>query len=192
MEERKYSIREVCEIVGEKEYTLRYIEKALNLEIERDESKNRWYSEEVLDTLKRVKKLKDQGLNYKGIKAIFETEEIMAMQDEVALTSEENNLILRDKEISISNEQLIKLQQFLTNIISKCIDDSVNNKIDSLENNLVDHLNELEEQNRKLKRTIDELELEQHFRELDDKLMRWQNSRVNRNKKSIFKRIFRK
>jgi len=75
----KYSIGQVCELIGLENFKLRYIEKTIGLEIERNDAGERIYRQADLETIKLIFKLKDQGLNYKAIKKVLEHhEEIVA------------------------------------------------------------------------------------------------------------------
>jgi DNA-binding transcriptional MerR regulator len=76
MKDINYKIGEVAEMLGIEQHTLRYLEHTLKLKITRDERGDRLYTENDLETLKLVLKLKNEnGLNTTAIKMALENME---------------------------------------------------------------------------------------------------------------------
>lgn len=75
MADQFYKISEVADLLGIEQHTLRYLENALKLKIQRNERSDRLYSESDLDTLRLVLALKARGLNTTAIKLALENNE---------------------------------------------------------------------------------------------------------------------
>ncbi|HWP97115.1 MAG TPA: MerR family transcriptional regulator [Syntrophomonadaceae bacterium] len=75
MADQFYKISEVADLLGIEQHTLRYLENALKLKIQRNERSDRLYSESDLDTLRLILALKAKGLNTTAIKLALENSE---------------------------------------------------------------------------------------------------------------------
>ena len=69
MENKRYIISEASQKTGLEPHVLRYWEDELGLEIERNELGHRYYSEEQINLLCRVKEMKHRGFQLKAIKS---------------------------------------------------------------------------------------------------------------------------
>lgn len=70
MSERKYTIKEASELVGVEAHVLRYWEEELDMNIKRNDMGHRYYEENDVKLLKKVKELKDRGIQLKAIKEL--------------------------------------------------------------------------------------------------------------------------
>jgi DNA-binding transcriptional MerR regulator len=132
MSEINYKIGEVSEILGIEQHTLRYLEHSLKLKITRDERGDRLYTENDLETLKLVLKLKNEkGLNTTAIKMALENMEQVDTKP-VAV----NNDIINPAFIEVTslaqkivdqNEELLRLNQKLNQRIDE-LEKSIENK----------------------------------------------------------------
>jgi MerR family transcriptional regulator, aldehyde-responsive regulator len=125
LEEIYYKIGEVSDLLGIEQHTLRYLEHSLKLKIQRDERGDRLYTENDLDILKMILKLKNEkGLNTTAIKMALENmkeneNDLMpATTIETMLPAliEMNGLANR---IIEQNEELIRQNQILTQRIEE-------------------------------------------------------------------------
>ena len=66
-----YSINQICELLGIEDFNLRYIEKTVGLNIERNNASEKIYSPKDVETLKFIFELNDKGLDYKTIKKVL-------------------------------------------------------------------------------------------------------------------------
>lgn len=189
--ENKFSIGEVCKILGCEQHNLRYIEKVLELSIERENNIERSYTIRDIEILKSVFDLKEQGLNYKAIKKVLERGE------EVAATCE-NTIELYNTATSLEVSK--DYDKFIKNIsfhIEKVVESIVVNTITTtLENYLVDKMEPLqqgivniEKKNDELKLSLEEMQAK-HFREIDEKLMSWRQEKFEKEKKGFWARLF--
>lgn len=191
--ENKFSIGEVCKILGCEQHNLRYIEKVLELSIERENNIERSYTIKDIETLKFVFDLKEQGLNYKAIKKVLEKGE------EVAATCD-NTIELYNTNTSLDLSK--DYDKFIKNIafhIEKTVESIVVNTINTtLENYLVDKMEPLqqgimniEKKNDELKLSLEEMQAK-HFKEIDEKLMAWRQEQFEKEKKGFWARLFKR
>ena len=68
---KEYSVSEKVRLVGVESHVLRYWEEELGLEIQRTRQGHRIYTEQDVETLCRVKELKEKGIQLKGIKILL-------------------------------------------------------------------------------------------------------------------------
>lgn len=117
MQEIYYKIGEVSEMLGLEQHTLRYLEHSLKLKIKRDERGDRLYTENDLETLKLVLKLKNEkGLNTTAIKMALENMEQEGTGTAVmkaGLTPAMAEVSSMAQQIIEQNEELIKQNQKL-------------------------------------------------------------------------------
>lgn len=168
MEDKKYTVGEVCKILNVKPYIVRYMDKALNLDIKRDEFSNRLYSTEDLDKLKSIKDLREQGIPYKKIKNIIENKQIAVK------TPEELNALI------LYNPQLKKVLELFSDNISININNLLSPELNKIENK-IDKINK---ENLQLKNVL-EIEQEKHYKQLDEKLTKWREESFNK-KRGLF------
>ena len=71
MEDTVYYISEASKKVEVEPHVLRYWEEELNLKIERNEMGHRCYTGKDIETLRRIRQLKEQGLQLKAIKLVL-------------------------------------------------------------------------------------------------------------------------
>lgn len=167
----------MCDILKCKPYTLRYIEKVLNLNIDRNDSSNRTYDQVIIDKLKLVFELKDHGLNYPAIKAFLEHQNII-VEDAVEETK---------KDIMLQDKKLNDFIELLTNKIGIEVKKSVNSKFEVL----TKEIDNLKLQNAQLQLQLTK-EQDEHFTELDGKLTKLREEMNQNSKKSFIEKLFKK
>lgn len=176
MNEKKYTINEVCNILNCKTHNLRYIEKALDIHVGRDEFLNRVYTQEDINRFKMIYELKDQGLNYQAIKKVLDHQEDI-IQDVVEDTR---------KDIVIKNDNVEQLIELLTKKITEEVKVSVLPMVEELSN----EVESLKVQNEELQRIILKNQ-EDHFSEFDNKLTKIREEMSQNQKKSLLERLFK-
>ena len=70
MSDKKYTIKEAANEVKVETHVLRYWEEELDMKIRRNEMGHRYYDENDIKLLKKVKELKDRGIQLKAIKEL--------------------------------------------------------------------------------------------------------------------------
>ncbi len=71
MEETRYMISDAAKRIDVEPHVLRYWEEELEMEIPRNEMGHRYYRDEDIETMRAVKRLKDQGFQLKAIKMLL-------------------------------------------------------------------------------------------------------------------------
>lgn len=174
--EKTYTIGEACELLNCEVHNLRYIEKAVGLEIQRNEFQERIYTHEDLVTLKSVFELKDQGLNYKAIKKVLEQQ-----GEEVAVTNTES--IATD--LVMQPDNIEKFMSFLANSVEQ----GVENKVAPMFNGIIDRMENLEKQNQELRDALEQAQ-QKYYKELYAKLTKLEEAQEVEKNQPWFKRIF--
>ena len=72
MEKKEYSVSEAVRLIGVESHVLRYWEEELQLEIRRTSQGHRVYSQENIETFRKVRDLKEHGLQLKAIRFLLE------------------------------------------------------------------------------------------------------------------------
>lgn len=178
MAEITYNISEICEKLNCESHNLRYLEKALELLIQRDKFQNRVYGEKDLANLEMIMDLKEKGLNFAAIK------KVLAQQEQVAETAVEETR----SDLVIQNKNLDTLINLLTTEITKSVEKIVNPRFEAL-------TNELEN----FKKTNIELQeqllhqQQEHFKNVDEKLNKWrEGNNKQEESRGFFSNFFRK
>lgn len=161
-----YSIKEVSERLEISYRTLHYYEKKFNLQINRDKSGNRIYTEENIHILEKILDFKSKGMSLDGIKTLFmekgiledERNDLIAL-DEVSLDIKEN--IIDEIRLAVSKEL-----KGTNEVLEKVLQDN-----DSLRKEL-----------RSIKR-----QNEEHYNKIDKRLTEWRNN----SEKPWWKKIFK-
>lgn len=131
MEEIRYIISDASKKIDVEQYTLRYWEEELNLDVKRNEMGHRYYREEDLEVFKAVKILKEKGYQLRAIKMMLP--DIIRMSQNGGQTIEQlqddwnKNQIVLDENQVVPTESEDKLEQF-TSILEKLV-------VQALENN---------------------------------------------------------
>ncbi|MGN0495941.1 MAG: helix-turn-helix domain-containing protein [Lachnospiraceae bacterium] len=129
MKDDHYLIKEAAAKVGVETHVLRYWEEELKMDIHRNDLGHRYYTEKNIEALKKVKELKNRGLQLKAIrnylemrkKQLSETDE----QEPVVVDTkpeEQDNQIVPVKTSSLDNEE--KMEQF-QKLMNKIVADAI-------------------------------------------------------------------
>ncbi|WP_051623602.1 helix-turn-helix domain-containing protein [Clostridium hydrogeniformans] len=186
MESKIFSIGEVCNLLDLKSHNLRYLEKALNLSPERDKSFNRVYTETDVKELKRVINLKKSGLNYDAIKKILNDEKDIDIKSvECACTITEENI--QENYDLIPFDKVEVLKKLMKTVINESLTENLNPKLEELSNDNKVLKDIIERQQKTYLKTQ-----EMHFKDIDNKFIKWREDNFKSEKKSFFKTLFKK
>ena len=100
METKRYLISDASRLLQVESHVLRYWEEELGLEVPRNDMGHRYYTEEYIDLLKKVKDLRDKGYQLKAIKGLLPDLMQGRNVDETALMSaqpDERQMQMADK-----------------------------------------------------------------------------------------------
>ncbi len=173
MEERpledKYIISDVSKLIDVEPHVLRYWEEELSLQITRNQLGHRYYNQSDLELLKKIKDLKEQGLQLRAIKVMLSSINTDACQEmkpklNTNLAIQENRLI-----DTSSNSKLRQFQEYMKEVIQTSLKE--NNEIlrEELTSQVSEHM-------RNMLTRQEEIE-EKRFRKLDETIREIQRGR---------------
>ena len=165
MNQVRYMISDASRMVEVESHVLRYWEEELELPIARNEMGHRYYTEDDIQLLKHIKKLKERGYQLKAIKMdISENGELIPPEE--TLPQE-----IKPDKAAVLNSNAEKMQQF-QNVLSKALGQALKENQDCLGKELggriADHVSK--EINYQF-RTQEERQ-EAYFRKLDEKIQK--------------------
>lgn len=190
MHSKKYTISEVANILDYETHVLRFYENEFEIEVPRNKSNRRQYTNKEIEIFQYVKSLKDQGYNNNQIKQILKSPTLEENEDSTTLSLQDKNALTRidSNEVAI-REVAMHLETLNDSLFSNF--SRINENIQSLSTTISELKNEhfMEEkevlisENEKLK-----MRLKEKAYELVD--LKEKYSRLEQ-KKFVFKKLFR-
>lgn len=177
MDQVRYMISDAAKLVEVESHVLRYWEEELELPIARNEMGHRYYTEDDIQLLKHIKKLKERGYQLKAIKMdISENGELIPREE--TLPQE----VPREK-TEVLNSNAEKMQQF-QNVLSKALGQALRENQDSLGRELGGRVAEQVTKEINYQFRAQEEREEARFRKIDERLknVRVKNAKVKKEK----------
>ncbi|MBW4828762.1 MAG: MerR family transcriptional regulator [Clostridiaceae bacterium] len=116
--EKEHTISEVSKITDYPPHVLRYYEKEFELDIPRNDSNHRYYTYKEIELLQYIKSLQEKGFSNKQIKLIIKSPEILANNQEEAVTTTTYGLQKMDV-TNLSQEISNELSQVITSKLTE-------------------------------------------------------------------------
>lgn len=183
MDQVRYMISDAAKLVEVESHVLRYWEEELELPIARNEMGHRYYTEDDIQLLKHIKKLKERGYQLKAIKMdISENGELIPPEETLAPA------VKREKaEVLSSNAE--KMQQF-QNVLSKALGQALRENQESLSKELGGRVADQVSKEINYQFRAQEEQQEAYFRKLDEKIqnVKKRNAKVKKEKPEKKKR----
>lgn len=204
MEQKMYMISDAAKQVEVESHVLRYWEDELELPIKRNKLGHRYYTQDDVNRLKRVKTMKEQGFQLKAIRKALkqemegaEGEPVNENGEAVSLTGETQELsvsdhgagVIRKEAVPVKEEKAYRLQMLLRNMIVDAIREENGIFCEQIKDSVLKELDyqfrlqeEREEQreNERIKRE------EEHFRQIDELIREKAGKKEKRKKHSFF------
>ncbi len=209
MEQKMYMISDAAKQVEVESHVLRYWEDELELPIKRNKLGHRYYTQDDVNRLKRVKTMKEQGFQLKAIRKALkqeiegsqdETQDMMSgMQEESTETREINEVavpvkgtgVIRKETAPVRDreEKAYRLQMLLRNMIVDTIREENEIFCKQIKESVLKELDyqfrlqaerEDERENERVKRE------EEHFRQIDELIREKAGKKEKRKKHSFF------
>ncbi len=177
MDQVRYMISDAAKLVEVESHVLRYWEEELELPIARNEMGHRYYTEDDIQLLKHIKKLKERGYQLKAIK--------MDISEKTETTPSENLLpqqVEREKtEVLHSNAE--KMQQF-QNILSKALGQALRENQDTFGKELGGRVADQVTKEINYQFRAQEEMQEAYFKKLDEKIqnVKKRNAKIKKEK----------
>ena len=163
MDQVRYMISDAARFVEVESHVLRYWEEELELPIARNEMGHRYYTEDDIQLLKHIKKLKERGYQLKAIKMdISENGELIPQEETLPQTTK------REKtEVLDSNAE--KMQQFQS-VLSKALGQALRENQESFGKDLAGRVSDQVSKEINYQFRIQEEVQEAYFRKLDERI----------------------
>lgn len=213
MDETRYIISDASKKVDVEQHTLRYWEDELKLDIPRNEMGHRYYRDEDIELLRKIKVLKEQGFQLKAIKMLLPEMDKLEVQDPTSIVKlrdelmereeikgidemePKNNLVANTEQNTVSEsgrpEKISQFRVIMSDIITEALKDNNEIMSDTVSMNVT---NSVIKEMDYLMRLKEERE-EERFKKFDQVLREYQNgksrSAATKEKKSK-KGLFRK
>ena len=181
MDQVRYMISDAAKLVEVESHVLRYWEEELELPIARNEMGHRYYTQDDIQLLKHIKKLKERGYQLKAIKMdITENGEL--------IPKEETYLQEMPKEkVEVLNSNAEKMQQFQS-ILSKALGQALRENQDNLSRELGGRVADQVTKEINYQFRAQEEAQEAYFRKLDERIqiVKKRNTKVKSEKRKGF------
>ena len=177
MDQVRYMISDASRLVEVESHVLRYWEEELELPIARNEMGHRYYTEDDIQLLKHIKKLKERGYQLKAIKMdISENGELIPREE--VLPQE----LPREKS-EVLNSNAEKMQQF-QQILSKALGQALKDHQESFGKELGGRVADQVSKEINYQFRAQEEAQEAYFRKLDEKIsnVKQRNAKVKKEK----------
>ena len=177
MDQVRYMISDAAKLVEVESHVLRYWEEELELPIARNEMGHRYYTEDDIQLLKHIKKLKERGYQLKAIKMdISENGELIPREE--TLPQE----LPREKAV-VLNDNAEKMQQF-QHILSKALGQALRENQESLGRELGGRVADQVSKEINYQFRAQEERQEAYFRKLDERIsnVKKRNAKVKKEK----------
>ncbi len=212
MTQHMYSIKEATQELQVEAHVLRYWEEELKIAISRNAQGRRVYTESDLDTFKRVKGWKEQGLQLKAIKELIDKEKELQAAEHMTVNEmtqkgekvERRIIMYRPKEpVSQENyrpvqaedlekvEKAKRLQELLKQFITESIRESNAELLQSMRDGLLKELDyqfRLQEEREAERDRVRSEKENAHFKELDENLRSAMERRGKKRKRFLHNR----
>ena len=133
----KYLIKEAAKMVDVEPHVLRYWEEELDMRIKRNDMGHRYYDEQDIRILKKIKELKDRGIQLKAVQKMYDIlengvpVETASKEVETDFTSELVNTVTQiteepgEDQERIVDFKLVQFQSMMTKIVGNSIKENI-------------------------------------------------------------------
>ena len=177
MDQVRYMISDASKIVEVESHVLRYWEEELELPIARNEMGHRYYTEDDIQLLKHIKKLKERGYQLKAIKMdISENGELIPQEEALAPA------VKQDK-AEVLSHNAEKMQQFQS-VLSKALGQALRENQEKLGKELGVCVADQVSKEINYQFRAQEEQQEAYFRKLDERIqnVKKRNAKVKKEK----------
>lgn len=204
--EKIYMISDAAKQVQVESHVLRYWEEELQMPAKRNEMGHRYYTEEDIKQFRKIKELKEQGLQLKAIRHMLKSGNLQMVvmpqaPEEVEMDMGKRHVVMVKKgEFLPVNEhpaavqeesreqKSLRLQQLLRDMIVEAVQSSNQELCREVKESLLKELDyqfRLQEEKEDIREEERIGRQEEHYRQIDE-LLRTRSGKVHRDKKKMF------
>ena len=177
MDQVRYMISDAARLVEVESHVLRYWEEELELPIARNEMGHRYYTEDDIQLLKHIKKLKERGYQLKAIKMdISENGELIPPEESLTPA-------VKNEKTEVPDGNAEKMQQFQS-ILSKALGQAIRENQENLGKELGNRVADQITKEMNYQFRAQEEAQEAYFRKLDERIqnVKKRNAKVKKEK----------
>lgn len=204
MEQKMYMISDAAKQVEVESHVLRYWEDELELPIKRNKLGHRYYTQDDVNRLKRVKTMKEQGFQLKAIRKALKQEIEGTEREPIEENGEVTPLVGETQELSVTEngsgvirkeaglakeEKAYRLQVLLRNMIVDAIREENEVFCEQIKDSVLKELDyqfRLQEEREELRENERIKREEEHFRQIDELIREKAGKKEKRKKHSFF------
>ena len=177
MDQIRYMISDASRLVEVESHVLRYWEEELELPIARNEMGHRYYTEDDIQLLKHIKKLKERGYQLKAIKMDISENGELIPREEIQLQE------LPREKTEVINSNAEKMKQFQS-ILSKALGQALRENQETLSKELGGKVADQVTKEINYQFRAQEEAQEAYFRKLDERIqtVKKRNAKVKKEK----------
>ena len=180
MDQIRYMISDASRLVEVESHVLRYWEEELELPIARNEMGHRYYTEDDIQLLKHIKKLKERGYQLKAIKMDISENGELIPREEVQLQE------LPREKTEVINSNAEKMKQFQS-ILSKALGQALRENQETLSKELGGKVADQVTKEINYQFRAQEEAQEAYFRKLDERIQTVKKRNAKAKKENLSK-----
>lgn len=206
MNEKTFTVKDVSEILDIESYVLRYYEKELNLNINRNNQGHRIYGEADIEQFRRIKELREQGLQLKAIEGLLPQLDEVSVESLVQMGATSHKIVRErntKESIDIADIDDIKVKQFsimMKEMLKQALNEYNGDTKEQIKQELTEKVNIM------VNKKLTELEVAQkekdetYYKKIDETMREMQRIRQNmaelegmgqKEKISLWKKLFK-
>ncbi len=181
----RYSITELSESLNITDHALRFYEKEFGLKIPKDSRGRRFYTTELANVMYQIKDMRDQGLELKAIRKIFEDENIISEANTFSVFTsepakgEQLPALMGSSPAHLNSSELAVIMDAI-NTMKEQVYSNISTELMSTKDHISKEIQKsklelgacVENSSRKL-----EIKLDRHFQEVDRSITSWREKK---------------
>ena len=194
MNQIRYMISDASKLVEVESHVLRYWEEELELPIARNEMGHRYYTEDDIQLLKHIKKLKERGYQLKAIKMDISEKTEVISREETPFGEEMLPQAVKPERPEVLSSNAEKMQQFQS-ILSKALGQALKEQQENLGRELGVRVADQVTKEMNYQFRAQEEQQEAYYRKLDEKIQSVKKRNIKTKKEKPEKKkkvLFRK
>ncbi|MHC1749037.1 MAG: helix-turn-helix domain-containing protein [Cellulosilyticaceae bacterium] len=196
MTSKFYSVKEVTERLDIEAYVLRFYEKELNLQIQRNAQGHRMYTEENIERFRQIKDLREQGLQLKAIENVIHNDDDIGEVVNHIATTTRNVIDITDR----GNTRVKQFSEMMKDTFREALIEYNEESRVQLKKELSSDMNQIVDKKFTEYEMMQEQKNDEYYKKIDEAMREMQQMRkelavkqveVEKPKSSLWKKFFK-